>query len=335
MNFNFILLPVYVVIFIIAVCGNSIFIAAISRNKKLHSAVYIFLANQSLSDLVFIVISVFMAIEFLMKTWIFGEVFCRILGPSIEVCYTVSILSLTAVTMERYYSICHLYLYHKRRVNLCLRDSGIIWLISIFVCSPLFYAYTVHIGTETKVNLTSTEITYRCGTQYWSKIEGLVFHCVHAAFIYILPLGIMIFAHSKIVISLKEFSRHDAFTRLRKIKYRNSCDVTIVSASTTTNNHAFSRTIYDRETVKMMKEHTRNLRILKLLTYITITFFVLWSPFIIGRVIGRVMYISEIPWATIQLLILVSSSINFFITMRMSPELRRTVLSSLKSNENN
>ena len=173
MSLNYILLPLYIIIFITAVCGNSLFIAAIVKNKKLHSAVFIFLANESLSDLIFIILSVFKVVEFLMNNWIFSDAFCWIKGEFIEVCYTVSILSLSAVAIERYILICHL---HKTRktVTWCLRASGLIWILSMLICSPLFYGYaarmtaettniTIHIGTEQEVNFTTTEITYYIG----------------------------------------------------------------------------------------------------------------------------------------------------------------------------
>lgn len=76
-----IILPlIYTVVFVCAVLGNTLFITAVYRNTKLHSSVFVFLANQSISDLLFINFTLFSVVEFVMGSWELGDIFCRIMG---------------------------------------------------------------------------------------------------------------------------------------------------------------------------------------------------------------------------------------------------------------
>ena len=71
----YIVFAVYLVILLTAIFGNSVFIAAIIKNRKLHSAVFIFLANESLSDLIFATLSLFIGVEYMMQVSIKDRVF--------------------------------------------------------------------------------------------------------------------------------------------------------------------------------------------------------------------------------------------------------------------
>ena len=77
MSSTYIGIIIYIVILFTAIFGNALSIAAVCRNKKLRMAVYILLANVSLSDLLFALFSIIDAAYFLMDSWVFTETFCR------------------------------------------------------------------------------------------------------------------------------------------------------------------------------------------------------------------------------------------------------------------
>ena len=76
---------IYVIIVVLGLFGNTFILAVIIRNSKLHHPVYIFLANQSLSDLLFAILSVGDVVYLNMGTWNMGEAFCKIQGAVMQV----------------------------------------------------------------------------------------------------------------------------------------------------------------------------------------------------------------------------------------------------------
>lgn len=250
-----------------------------------------------------------------------------------EVFYTVSILSLTAVALERYLSICYL-TKGKRTIKFCFKWISSIWLVSLVICSPLFYAYsTTSISHEQEESLymESEKLNSTlekggkviCTNNYWSPQSGIVFYSVHTTLIYILPLIVMVVTHSKII--LKLYERKQPVKLFQKV----NDETLFVSEKRTTNDvNRFSRQIFDIETMKFMKKRARNIKIIKLLVVLTTLFFVMWTPFIISRLLRYTnVDVPPMVWKAAQLLILASAAVNFFIYARMSAVLRKTFFS--------
>ena len=209
-----------------------------------------------------------------------------------EVFYTVSILSLTAVAVERYLSICHLSK-GKRSVSSCLKWIGLIWFVSILICSPLFYGYSTSyvavvtspkvadVASDDAVNMTQTT-TLICTNNYWSPGSGIAFYSIHTSLIYLLPLLVMFVTHTKITLELR-----------KRRKQLNVCNkLNIIHAQMAgaperrlKDSNRFSRAIFDLQTMKLVKQRARNIKIIKLLVVLTTLFFILWTPFIVTRIL--------------------------------------------------
>ena len=269
-----------------------------------------------------------------MGTWIFGEVLCRIVGELVEVCFTVSILSLSGVAFERYTSICHSN-NAKRGIKWCIRVCAFIWILSLFVCSPLAYAYTVYPYEKVTSNMTvngrhsnytSRESKMRCETKYWSKF-GLIYVCLHGAFIYLFPLGVMLSAHLKIAQVLR---RQRVPTTSESLMSRSSKASSLISLGDISRNSTHSVTIAGIEGRGTTRRTARNIKIMKLLAAVTIIFVLLWTPFVIGRIVREIVDVSINTWSLMQLLVLFSTVTNFFVTFKMSREFEKTVVALLK-----
>ena len=85
--------------------------------------------------------------------------------------------------------------------------------------------------------------------------------------------------------------------------------------------------VTDLRAKKFMKRAIRNMKIIKLLITITVIFSLLWSPFVITRIVRRIIKVPQVVWTAIQLIIMISTTTNFFITMKMSAEFKKTVVS--------
>ena len=204
--------PIYAVIVTMALLGNSFILVVITRNKKLHHPVFMFLANQSLSDLIFTILSFGDAAYAVTGSWTMGLFFCKLQGAIMQVLYTISILSLVAVAVERYMEICLLSTV-KTTLVYCVRVCLLIAVLSLVVCSPMFYSFTEtkkrttsssknNIPNNSSKNDTTFEVTIECTTNNWSWGAELIFNLIHTLVAFLLPLVILVVTHSRIYAKL-------------------------------------------------------------------------------------------------------------------------------------
>ena len=137
---NLILIAVYVIIFTIGFISNFLVIYFVSVYKRMQTMTNKFLINLAIADLLVVLICVPVTIGRLYKPheYIFGEFICKC-SPFVQgISVSVSILTLTVISADRYYII---YKPFKARVN-CTNNKikiivSFIWAISIFIMSPL------------------------------------------------------------------------------------------------------------------------------------------------------------------------------------------------------
>ena len=147
----------------------------------------------------------------------FGDVLCRITGFLLDICYTVSILSLCAVSMERYLLICNVNP-SKKTKTWCVKVDVFIWIVSALLCCPTLYGYTAqqqqqqqqqtynHHGLLT----TNSSITINgnsslsCSARYWSNTSYIIYCCIHGGVVYVVPMGVMLVTHHLIARALKQ-----------------------------------------------------------------------------------------------------------------------------------
>lgn len=97
-------LPLYCLVVVVAVVGNSFLLACILADKKLHNATNFFIGNLAAGDLLMCLTCVPLTVSYAFDShgWAFGRPFCHLV-PLLQ-CATVfaSVLSLTAIAVDRY-----------------------------------------------------------------------------------------------------------------------------------------------------------------------------------------------------------------------------------------
>ena len=128
-------------VIVIGVVGNSLTLYVISRYRSLHDVTGIFLANLALADLLQSVIGMpLIATSSFNEKWIFGETLCTLSGLSNSLFCIASVLTLTAVSVDRWLAIRHPL---KYKALLTLNRAGLvlvyIWSHALFMaCLPVF-----------------------------------------------------------------------------------------------------------------------------------------------------------------------------------------------------
>lgn len=315
----------YGIVFLSGFVGNVLIMVAVFKFKHMKSVVNGFLANLALADILFVLFSLFDGLTFLFDEWRFGDAVCRIQSTFVEIAYTISVLTLVAVAVERYVSICYPYK-RKRTFKQSLYINAALWMIAFIFCSPLFYGYSVRLEeTSGQINKNRKRI---CANDNWSKKSRLVFYIIHSVLIYLLPLTVMCISHykiSKVLIRQK---------MVRSSTYSSESKQEIISTSNgDINENKSSRTSVNKidsnnalSTIQRKRQRTVNRRanIIKLLVVVTAIFFTLWSPFIFIRLlIYFKVHIHQMIWRASQLLILANTAVNCVIYALISPAFKK------------
>lgn len=272
--------------------------------------------------------------------WIFGDIICRLQSTSIEISYTVSIITLVTVALERYLSICYPYK-RKRTVRQSIYTSVFIWVFAVMFCGVLVSGYQ---GRKEGGK-------YICNNDPWSKQSRLIFYTVHSVIVYILPLVILLVAHykiSRVLESQRIRSRERLHTNRRSTSETNHVETNNISnVMVSTDGHSTleykpsplgDKQITEcnpKERSKSMRTLTRRSNIIRLLIVITTIFLVLWTPFIVVRLL---MYadvkINEVVFVATQLLIFTNTAVNFTVYAFMSTSFRTAFKTLFTCNAN-
>ncbi|XP_013171387.1 PREDICTED: neuropeptides capa receptor-like [Papilio xuthus] len=135
---------VLVVIFLTGVIGNVCVCVVIVRNPGLHTATNYYLFSLAVSDLLLLLFGLpnDLSVYWHQYPYSLGLVFCKLRALISEAATYVSVLTISAFSLERYLAICHpLYLYAMAGLTRASRIILILWFIS-FLCASPFAVYS-------------------------------------------------------------------------------------------------------------------------------------------------------------------------------------------------
>ncbi|XP_037071530.1 cholecystokinin receptor-like [Pollicipes pollicipes] len=132
------LICLYSVILFLSVLGNVLVIVTLIQNTKMRTVTNVYLLNLSISDLLLGVLCVpFTLVGTLLKNFIFGGFMCKILPYLQAVSVSVSAWTLVAMSVERYYAICHpLRSRAWQTRSHALRLIGAVWTAGLLAAAP-------------------------------------------------------------------------------------------------------------------------------------------------------------------------------------------------------
>ncbi|WAR12590.1 OX2R-like protein, partial [Mya arenaria] len=139
---EWVLIAGYVITFIVGVLGNVLVCFSVWRNREMRTTTNIFMVNLSVADLTVLLLLLPTAlVADVTETWLIGTTMCKLSISLGTMCISVSILTLCAISIERWYAICRPLSFHSsfQRARIII---AAIWAVSMCVALPEFLALT-------------------------------------------------------------------------------------------------------------------------------------------------------------------------------------------------
>ncbi|XP_060807180.1 orexin/Hypocretin receptor type 1 [Amyelois transitella] len=193
--YEWVLIATHAIVFVIGLIGNALVCIAVYRNHSMRTVTNYFIVNLAVADFMVILICLPPTVLWdVTETWFFGTAMCRIVLYFQSVSVTVSVLTLTFISVDRWYAICFP-LKFKSTTGRAKTAILIIWLLSLLFNIPEFVMLQVQRKIQLRFNV---QYFMQCAST-WSDDSDLKWHIIKAIFLYTFPLLLMMIAYCQIV----------------------------------------------------------------------------------------------------------------------------------------
>ncbi|XP_007427570.1 prolactin-releasing peptide receptor-like [Python bivittatus] len=196
-SFKPLIIPCYTLVVLVGIFGNYLLLYVICKTKRMHNVTNFFIGNLAFSDMLMCAtcIPFTLAYAFSPQGWIFGKFLCYFVFLMQPMTVYVSVFTLTAIAVDRYYTTLHLL---KKRISFttCVYIIGGIWLLSCALVVPAV-AHTYHVEFQKE--------GFAICEEFWigEEKEHLAYAYSTLIITYILPLSAVSLSYICITIKLK------------------------------------------------------------------------------------------------------------------------------------
>nr|7SBF_R Chain R, Soluble cytochrome b562, Mu-type opioid receptor chimera,Mu-type opioid receptor [synthetic construct]7T2G_R Chain R, Soluble cytochrome b562,Mu-type opioid receptor [synthetic construct] len=186
----------YSIVCVVGLFGNFLVMYVIVRYTKMKTATNIYIFNLALADALATSTLPFQSVNYLMGTWPFGNILCKIVISIDYYNMFTSIFTLCTMSVDRYIAVCHPVKAldfrtprNAKIVNVCN------WILSSAIGLPVMFMAT----TKYRQGSIDCTLTFSHPTWYW---ENLLKICVFI-FAFIMPVLIITVCYGLMILRLK------------------------------------------------------------------------------------------------------------------------------------
>ncbi|XP_047238007.1 prolactin releasing hormone receptor 2a [Girardinichthys multiradiatus] len=196
-SFKLLIIPCYTLVAIVGVFGNYLLLYVICCTRKMHNVTNFFIGNLAFSDMLMCATCVpfTLAYAFNPHGWVFGRFMCYLVYLIQPVTVYVSVFTLTAIGVDRYYATVHPL---KKRISVlaCTYLLSGVWLLSFGLVAPAV-AHTYHVEFQNE-GFTICE-------EFWmgQERERLAYAYSTLLITYVLPLSALCISYLCISVKLR------------------------------------------------------------------------------------------------------------------------------------
>ncbi|XP_062917505.1 G-protein coupled receptor 83-like [Mobula hypostoma] len=189
------LIVAYSVIIVISLFGNVLVCQVVIKNKRMHSATSLFIANLAVADIMITLLNTpFTLVRFVNSNWVFGKLMCHVSRFAQYCSVHVSVLTLTAIALDRHQVIMHPL---KPRMS---KAKGVLCIIIIWIMATGFSLPHAIYQKLFKVEYRKEQVRSLClhnfpqpADLYWKYMDLSTF-----ILLYVLPLLIISVAYTTV-----------------------------------------------------------------------------------------------------------------------------------------
>ncbi|XP_068615168.1 mu-type opioid receptor-like [Brachionichthys hirsutus] len=187
----------YSIVCVVGLVGNVLVMYIIVRYTKMKTATNIYIFNLALADALVTSTLPFQSVNYLMGTWPFGEVLCK-MAMSIDY-YNMftSIFTLTTMSVDRYVAVCHPVKaldfrtpHNAKIVNVCN------WILSSAIGLPVMFMASTTVTPNSNIDC---KLIFPHPSWYWDTLLKI---CVFI-FAFIMPVLIITVCYGLMILRLK------------------------------------------------------------------------------------------------------------------------------------
>ncbi|CAF1071215.1 unnamed protein product [Adineta steineri] len=206
-----------ILIILLTVGGNLVVLFAFCNDPHLLTPSNNFILSMAIADLLVGLIGMpFHSYAQIKHSWPFGELFCKIWITIDDVVTMASVLSIVAITIERYWSINHSVHYRRHTTKTRIRIfSVLIWLIPVLNFAPGIWLLesNENIKLLNSIDNRTTETKFECIGAYHTHTLYLIMSQIN---FFAWPLVVIIVLNVLIVVNLyKRSHRFSGFVSFR------------------------------------------------------------------------------------------------------------------------
>nr|XP_020460676.1 pyroglutamylated RFamide peptide receptor isoform X2 [Monopterus albus] len=190
----------YVVIFVLALAGNSLVIYIVVKKRTIQTATDIFICSLAVSDLLITFFCIpFTLLQNISSEWFGGVLVCKTVPFVQTTAIVTGILTMTCIAIERYQGIVFpLKMRRQYSSKRAYKILGLVWITSVMVGSPMLFVQQLEVKYDFLYDL-----YHVCCQESW---RSLTHRQAYTTFImvalFLLPLAAMLFLYTRIGIEL-------------------------------------------------------------------------------------------------------------------------------------
>ncbi|XP_059386283.1 pyroglutamylated RF-amide peptide receptor-like [Carassius carassius] len=190
----------YVLIFALALVGNSLVVCIVLRKRAMRTATNIFICSLAVSDLLITFFCIpFTLLQNISSEWLGGVLVCKTVPFVQTTAIVTGILTMTCIAVERYQGIVYpLKMKRQYTPKRAYRMLGLVWIAAVMVGSPMLFVQQL----EVKYDFLYDHHHVCCQERWHSLLHRQVYTTFIMVALFLLPLAAMLFLYSRIGIEL-------------------------------------------------------------------------------------------------------------------------------------
>ncbi|XP_042170410.1 pyroglutamylated RF-amide peptide receptor [Oncorhynchus tshawytscha] len=191
---------VYVIIFVLALVGNSLVVYIVVRKRAIQTSTNIFICSLAVSDLLITFFCIpFTLLQNISSEWLGGVLICKTIPFVQTMAIVTGILTMTCIAVERYQGIVYpLKMRRQYTPKRAYKMLGLVWSASVVVGSPMLFVQQL----EVKYDFLYDHHHVCCQERWRSLIHRQVYTTFIMVALFLMPMAAMLFLYTRIGIEL-------------------------------------------------------------------------------------------------------------------------------------